>query len=151
MEENVTFQSDGLTLTGVVHIPDDIQPGEHRPAVMVLHGFGSKKESNNCTGPCKMLADWGYIAMRFDFRGCGESEGEYGRLICLEQVSDTSNALSYLQSRADVDPGRIGALGSSFGALEHLNRLLGRGHRIDARMQQQQRPGRDIADHVVGH
>ncbi len=116
MEEIVTFQSDGLTLTGVVHIPDDIQPGERRPAVMVLHGFGSKKESNNCTGPCKMLTDWGYITMRFDFRGCGESEGEYGRLICLEQVSDTSNALSYLQSRADVNPDRIGALGSSFGA-----------------------------------
>ena len=96
MEENVTFQSDGLTLTGVVHIPDDIQPGERRPAVMVLHGFGSKKESNNCTGPCKMLADWGYIAMRFDFRGCGESEGEYGRLICLEQVSDTWSSMAIL-------------------------------------------------------
>jgi uncharacterized protein len=116
MEENVTFQSDGLTLSAVVHTPDDLKPGERRPAVMVLHGFGSKKVSNNCTGPCKMLTEWGYITMRFDFRGCGESEGEYGRLICLEQVSDTSNALSYLQSRDDVDPDRIGALGSSFGA-----------------------------------
>ena len=116
MEEEVTFMSDGLKLSAIVHVPDDIKPGERRPAVMVLHGFGSKKISGNCTGPCKMLTDWGYVTMRFDFRGCGESEGERARLICLEQVSDTSNALTYLQSRSDVDPDRIGALGSSFGA-----------------------------------
>ena len=36
------------------------------------------------------------------------------------------------------------------GALEHLDRLLGRRHRIDRRMQQQDRPRRDLADHVVG-
>ncbi len=116
MEERVTFMSDGLELSGVVHIPDDLAPGERRPAFMVLHGFGSKKESNNCVGPAKMLCEWGYVALRFDYRGCGESGGEFGRIICLEQVEDTKNALTYLQGRSDVDPDRIGALGSSFGA-----------------------------------
>ena len=116
MEERVTFDSDGLKISGVMHIPDDLAPGEQRPAMMVLHGFGSKKDSNNCVTPCKMLTDWGYVTLRFDYRGCGESEGEYGRIICMEQVSDTSNALTFLQSRPEVDPDRIGALGSSFGA-----------------------------------
>ena len=116
MEERVTFDSDGLKISGVMHIPDDLAPGEQRPAMMVLHGFGSKKDSNNCVTPCKMLTDWGYVTLRFDYRGCGESEGEYGRIICREQVSDTSNALTFLQSRPEVDPDRIGALGSSFGA-----------------------------------
>ena len=69
MEERVTFMSDGLELSGVVHTPDDLAPGERRPAFMVLHGFGSKKESNNCTGPAKMLCEWGYVALRFDYRG----------------------------------------------------------------------------------
>ena len=36
------------------------------------------------------------------------------------------------------------------GALEHLDRLLGRRHRIVRGMQQQERPRRDLADHVVG-
>ena len=34
----------------------------------------------------------------FDMRGCGESEGERGNLICLEQVEDTSSALTFLPS-----------------------------------------------------
>lgn len=116
MEHPVTFESDGLTLTGVVHTPDDMEPGERRPAIMVLHGFGSNKSSGNSITPAEMFCDWGYVTMRFDFRGCGDSAGEYGRIICLEQVADTRNALSYLQTRDDVDPDRIGAVGSSFGA-----------------------------------
>ncbi len=116
MEHQVTFESDGLTLTGVVHTPDDMEPGERRPAMMVLHGFGSNKSGGNAIRPAEMFCDWGYVTMRFDFRGCGESEGEFGRIICLEQVADTRNALSYLQTRDDVDRSRIGAVGSSFGA-----------------------------------
>jgi dipeptidyl aminopeptidase/acylaminoacyl peptidase len=116
MEEKITFTSDGLTLQGVVHIPDDLEPGEKRPAFMVLHGFGSNHTSGNSIGPAKMLCDWGYVVLRFSYRGCGDSDGEFGRIICLEQVEDTKNALTFLQSRPEVDPDRIGLLGSSFGA-----------------------------------
>jgi len=38
------------------------------------------------------------------------------RIICLDQVADTRNALSYLATRPEVDPERIGLVGSSFGA-----------------------------------
>ena len=62
------------------------------------------------------LAQWGYVTLRIDFRGCGESEGEHGRIICLDQVADTRNALSYLATRPEVDPQRIALVGSSFGA-----------------------------------
>lgn len=116
MEEAVNFTSDGLTLQGVMHIPDDMQPGEKRPAFMVLHGFGSNHTSGNSVGPAKTLCDMGYITLRFSYRGCGESDGEFGRIICLEQVEDTKNALTFLQGRDEVDPDRIGLLGSSFGA-----------------------------------
>jgi pimeloyl-ACP methyl ester carboxylesterase len=49
-------------------------------------------------------------------RGCGESEGPRGRVICLEQVDDTRHALSFLATRSEVDPERIGVIGNSFGA-----------------------------------
>src|SRR5262249_5905656 len=48
-------------------------------------------------------------------RGCGDSEGEFGRVICLEQVEDTRNALTLLASHPAVDPERIALVGSSFG------------------------------------
>ena len=54
--------------------------------------------------------------LRFDMRGCGASEGERGRVICLEQVEDTRNALTWLAQQPGVDPTRIGVFGHSFGA-----------------------------------
>jgi uncharacterized protein len=116
MDERVTFESDGLKLAGVVHTPADLRPGERRPAFLVLHGFGGNKDGDGSVWPAKQLAEWGYVAMRFDYRGCGESEGQPAWIICLDQVEDTKNAVTYMQSRPDVDPDRVALIGSSFGA-----------------------------------
>ena len=115
-EEKVTFQSDGLRLSGIVRVPEGLKPGERRPAFLVLHGFGSNKSSHNVTLPCDLFDKLGYATLRFDMRGCGESEGERGRLICLEQVEDTKNALTFLSGHKRVDGKRIAVIGSSFGA-----------------------------------
>lgn len=115
MEDKVTFRWGELTLSGVLHTPEG-HGGQRLPAMMVLHGFGSNKESNNVNGPVRMLNGWGYAAFRFDMPGCGESEGAFGRVICQEQVEATQAALSYLQTRGEIDPDRIGVVGSSFGA-----------------------------------
>jgi alpha-beta hydrolase superfamily lysophospholipase len=114
-ETAVTIPSAGLKLSGVVHVPDDVRPGERRAAFMVLHGFGSNKSSSNTMEPTKVLTGMGYVVLRFDMRGCGESEGERGNLICLEQVEDTSSALTFLTKHPAVDPNRIAVVGSSFG------------------------------------
>src|SRR6185436_19022404 len=92
------------------------KPGERRPAFMVLHGFGSNKDSGVSRTAAELFASLGYVALRFDMRGCGESEGQRGRVICLEQVEDTRSALNFLQSRADVIKERIAVYGQSFGA-----------------------------------
>lgn len=116
MQERVTIKSGEFSLSGIVHVPESLPAGEKRPAFIVLHGFGSNKDSSGCVPVCQLFESWGYVALRFDMRGCGESDGESGRIICLEQVDDTKAALTYMQSRADVDPARIGLIGSSFGA-----------------------------------
>src|SRR5260370_34380252 len=114
-EEAVTIPSAGLKLSGVVHVPRALRPSERRGAFLVLHGFGSNKTSSNPMQPTKVLTELGYVVLRFDMRGCGDSEGEFGRVICLEQVEDTRNALSFLAQHPAVDPARIGLIGSSFG------------------------------------
>ena len=116
MEERVTFPSDGLELSGVLHTPDGGAAGQRRPAFLVLHGFGSNKDSGNSRVVSRTLAELGYVTLRFDFRGCGESEGPRGRTICLEQVEDTQHALSFMATRPEVDGERVGVIGSSFGA-----------------------------------
>src|SRR5437879_10318203 len=116
MEERVSFASDGLRLAGVLHLPESRGPQERCAAFLVLHGFGSNKDGGGGTTVAKMLAGLGYAALRFDFRGCGESEGERGCVICKEQGKDTRNALSYLAARPQVDPKRIAVVGQSFGA-----------------------------------
>ena len=114
-EENVTIASAGLRLAGVVRTPAGLPPGERRAAFLVLHGFGSNKNSQNVLAPCKLLDDLGYVTLRFDMRGCGDSEGERGRVICLEQVEDTRNALAFLSRHPAVAPDRIAVIGTSFG------------------------------------
>ena len=115
-QEQVEIPSGELRLSGVVHRPPDYQQGERRPAFLVLHGFGGNKGNVGAVTISSQLAQWGYLALRFDFRGCGESEGERGRILCLDQVEDTSNALTFMAGRSDVDPDRVALIGSSFGA-----------------------------------
>jgi dipeptidyl aminopeptidase/acylaminoacyl peptidase len=116
MEERVTFPSAGNRLVGVLHVPDDLRPGERRAAVIVLHGFGGTMEGPGGNNPAPLFCSLGYVALRFDFRGCGQSQGQRGRIICLEEVEDACNALSFLAERPEVDPSRIAMMGESFGA-----------------------------------
>ena len=105
-QESVTIPSAGLKLSGTVRVPDGVKAGEKRAAFLVLHGFGSNKNSGNVNAPSKGLGELGYVTLGFDMRGCGDSEGEFGRVICLEQVEDTRNALTFLQKHPAVHPSR---------------------------------------------
>ena len=116
MNERVQFSSAGLKLAGLLHLPADYRKGERRPAFLVMHGFGSRKDSEGMRIAADLYASLGYVALRFDFRGCGESEGARGRVICLEQVEDARRALEFLMDRPEVDPKRIAVYGHSFGA-----------------------------------
>ncbi len=114
-EDVVTIRSAGLRLHGALGTPEALQSSERRAAFLVLHGFGSNSESPSVTQPTRVLSELGYVTLRFDMRGCGKSEGEFGRIICLDQVEDLGNALSFLAGHPVVDPDRIGVIGSSFG------------------------------------
>ncbi len=116
METPIHFTSSGLKLAGLLYIPDDLPAGQRRAAVVVLHGFGSNKDGGISMAASQLFAALGYITLRFDMRGCGQSEGQRGKVICLEQVQDTQAAIDFLQGRPEVDPERIGVMGHSFGA-----------------------------------
>ena len=116
MEERVHWSSGQLKISGVVEFPDGMKCGERCAAFLVLYGFGSNKDSPMVRTVTRMFTSLGYLALRFDMRGCGESEGERGRVICLEQVADTKSAFDFLAQSDYADAQRIAVFGHSFGA-----------------------------------
>jgi dipeptidyl aminopeptidase/acylaminoacyl peptidase len=115
MQERITLDYNGLKLAGILYLPNGASPENPCPVFTVLHGFGGHKDGGSSKMGAAMLEDLGYATLRIDMPGCGESEGERGRVMCLEQVDCVKLALDYLEQRPDIDSKRLGLMGSSFG------------------------------------
>ncbi|MDP6427232.1 MAG: alpha/beta hydrolase [Rhodospirillales bacterium] len=116
MDERIAFDWNGIEIAGILDIPGNGSELESRPAFAVLHGFGSTKHSGSSPALARILYERGYITLRIDMPGCGDSGGDRGRLICLEQVAVAKRAIDYLETRPEVDQSRIALIGASFGA-----------------------------------
>jgi uncharacterized protein len=86
-------------------------PGSNRAAVIVAHAAGANRESMLERGA--VLARHGYSILLLDLRAQGESEG--GKISFGGE--DVLAAVEFLKKQPEVDPGRIGALGSSLGSM----------------------------------
>jgi len=111
MPESVTFYSEGTKIIGDWYAAD----GGLRPVIVLCHGFTGVK-GMVMPDVARRLADAGYHALAFDYRYFGDSDGTpRGRIIPLEQIRDIRAAITYVQSRDEVDPDRVGLWGTSFG------------------------------------
>ncbi|MEU6242409.1 alpha/beta hydrolase [Streptomyces sp. NPDC047024] len=110
MKQNVTFDSAGLKLAGILFTPDE-HSGDRLPAVVVSHPAGGVKEQT-ASVYAERLAREGFAALVFDAAYQGESEGTpRGLENPFQRAEDVRAAVTYLTTRDDVDPTRIGALG----------------------------------------
>ena len=89
-------------------VPDGEGPW---PAVMVMHGAGSRKE--NHADFARAAVAHGFVALTFDNRGHGETEGDLDPTV----VDDLRLLAEWLAARSEVDERRIAARGSSMGGL----------------------------------
>jgi len=112
MEQAVSFESAGIVLKGTLHRPEGGRP---RAGVILCHGFGGSSSGAGHPEYARALERAGYVALRFDFRGCGASGGERGRVICAEEVEDLRSAITFLQAQDGIDAARIGVIGASLG------------------------------------
>jgi len=112
--EKVTFESEGKQLVGNLYLPADYQPGQKRTAILVTGSWTTVKEQMAGLYAEK-LAEQGFITLAYDPRNFGESEGDVPNYENPEfKIQDIKNAVSYLESRNDVD--HIGAFGVCAGA-----------------------------------
>ena len=115
MEEAVRFYSGpGYSLSAVISIPDARDPSERHPGVILCQGYAGLKDALMPEVAARLSAE-GYVTLRFDYRGFGESQGPRHRLIPLEQIEDIRNGLTCLGVRDEVDPERLAIWGTSFG------------------------------------
>jgi uncharacterized protein len=110
----VTFENNGQMIFGVLHQP--VQPSP-APAVVILHGFvGSKDNPHRMfVKLAQRLAESGYAALRIDFRGCGDSEGESEDRTGESDISDARKALDFLEAQPGIRGDQLGIIGLSWG------------------------------------
>ena len=114
MEQKVRFHSDGFQIAGVLFQPEGAA-AESCPGIVMCQGMVGIKEYFWFPQIGRRFAEMGCVALIWDYRGIGESEGEYGRLYPMEQAEDIRNGLTYLETNPKVDPNRLALLGFSFG------------------------------------
>lgn len=114
LERQIHFDNEGQRLYGMMHLPE--RPGLH-PGVILLHGFtGNSKESHFMfVKAARDFARNGLVALRFDFRGSGDSEGAFVDMTAPDEISDAVAALDFLSVQSEVDEERMGLLGLSLG------------------------------------
>ena len=115
-EQQITFYSKGqpaLLLEGVVHTP---QKTENAPLVILCHPQPASSNMNDTliAALAQHLANAGMVALRFNFRGVGRSQGQQtdGRL----EPLDLAGAIDAGLQQAGVNPNKICVIGHAFGA-----------------------------------
>lgn len=125
--EEVTFYSDGLKLSGALHLPDDFDGQGERPLVIPCSGFTGLRNIHP-ERFARYLTQHGYLCFSFDYRGFGQSEGIRRRVILEEQVRDVLHAVGFVEEDPRVKRNRLVLLGWGMGAgviLDAARELLG--------------------------
>lgn len=110
-EHIIYFQSDDYKLTGTLHLPNMPIP----PVVIGCHGLLANRHSMKQISLAKACNAKGMAYLRFDHRGCGDSDGRFSKVTSLSaRVKDLYQAVETMQLHSKV--GEVIALfGSSFG------------------------------------
>ncbi len=108
--ELVTFYSEGSRIAATLHLPESGRP----PFAAVTQGPGwlGLRDAKLYQPYHEALLAAGIAVLVFDYRGFGDSEGDAHHLDPAAQIVDWRNAITYLETRPDIDAGRLGAFGS---------------------------------------
>lgn len=111
-----TLRIDGSVgkLYTIVQKPQ-MKANEKLPVVIICHGFGS-----DCNRPllkelAKDIVEQGMIAIRFDFNGCGQSDGLFQNMTVLNEIEDLKHVIDWAKQQKWTD--NISLVGHSQGGV----------------------------------
>jgi len=118
-DEPASILSSGFTLIGTITRPRGTSPTTKLPAIVLLGGSGAVERDGYVGGVpilgqlAGALADAGFVVVRYDRRGEGQSGGRSESATLGDYAEDLRVAVKWLSDRKDVDPKRIAVLGHS--------------------------------------
>jgi len=115
--ENVEFKTcDRVTLRGWFYTSD--LASDKSPCLVMSHGFSALKEMDLDTFAEYFVSKLPISCLVYDNRSFGDSDAAEGEprneIIPMTQCSDISDAITYVASRPEVNPDKIGIWGSSY-------------------------------------
>ncbi len=113
-ESSVAFDSDGRALRGIVHRPPQEPPNA---GILFVHPFAEEKKCSHRTfveAARRAAEEAGCASLRFDLRGCGDSDGSFEDADLAAWRRDLQAALAF--SRQHLGGDRLGLVGLRLGA-----------------------------------
>ncbi len=112
----VTFDSQGVTLAGLLHLPAG--PGPH-PVVVLLQGFPGNERSLDLA---QALRTSGYVTLVFHYRGAWGMGGTWSWSHALADAATVTRAVrdEPFATAHRLDPSRVALFGHSFGGFAAL-------------------------------
>ncbi len=122
LAKEVSFENEpaGITLAGTLTLPND---AEDAPAVILISGSGAQDRDETIFEhkPFLVIADYltrnGIAVLRYDERGVGKSTGSFSNATSEDFAKDVVAGIQYLKQQPEIDPGQIGLIGHSEGAM----------------------------------
>lgn len=113
-ERPVEFGTHGVTLHGMLFLPDLADTSCPVPGAVMCHGYGSDKAV--FLNSARDLASEGVAVLTFDFRGHGASGGKLDDSV----VDDVMDAWDFFYNQPKIDRKRMGLIGHSMGAFSAI-------------------------------
>lgn len=114
VESSVEFESDGQMLRGIVHRPSQEPP---TAGIVFVHPFAEEKKCSHRTfveAARRAAEQAGCASLRFDLRGCGDSDGCFEEATLTGWRTDLRAATAFAAQRLGSE--RLGLIGLRLGA-----------------------------------
>ena len=111
----ITFKSENKQLVGMLHFPNK----KNVPCVIMCHGYFGDKLGNTSrmfVKTARYFSKNDIASLRFDFFGCGDSEGNFEELIVTKQIENLGAAIDFVGTIDGINKNKIGVLGWSRGS-----------------------------------
>jgi uncharacterized protein len=120
-DADVRVPASGFTLAGTVTTPTATAGRIRNPAVVLVGGTGAVERDAVLSGIPMFaqlagdLAERGFVVLRYDKRGVGQSGGRTETVTVRDYADDLIAAVKWMEKRKDVDKRRIAVAGHSEG------------------------------------